>query len=73
MDLILALPGGPLWAIEVKRSVAPKPERGFHHALADVGPDRTFVVYGGQERFPLGNKTEAVGLVVLAKALQEFR
>ena len=29
MDLILALPGGPLWAIEVKRSVAPKPRARF--------------------------------------------
>jgi predicted AAA+ superfamily ATPase len=73
MDLVLALPGGPLWAIEVKRSVAPKPERGFYHALADLSPDRTFVVYGGQERYPLGDKTEAIGLVVLAKTLQEFR
>ena len=35
MDLVLALPGGRLWAVEVKRGVAPKLERGCHHAFAD--------------------------------------
>jgi uncharacterized protein len=70
MDLLLALPGGRLWAIEIKRSVAPKLERGFHHALADLDPDKSFVVYNGQERFPLSDRTEAIGLVELARALQ---
>ena len=71
MDLVLALPGGRIWAIEVKRSVAPKPERGFYHALAALVPDRSFVVYNGQERFPLSDQTEAIGLVDLARALQD--
>jgi uncharacterized protein len=70
MDLLLALPGGRLWAIEIKRSVAPKLERGFHHALADLDPDKSFVVYNGQERFPLSDRTEAIGLVELARGLQ---
>src|SRR6185312_2970065 len=30
VDLLLSLPGGRLWAIEVKLSSAPKIERGFH-------------------------------------------
>jgi predicted AAA+ superfamily ATPase len=32
IDLILELPGGETWAIEVKRSLSPKVERGFHVA-----------------------------------------
>lgn len=71
MDLVLALPGGRLWAIEIKRSVAPKLERGFHHALADLNPNKSFVVYNGQERFPLSDRTEAISLVELAQRLQE--
>ena len=70
MDLVLALPGGRVWTIEVKRGVAPKLERGFHHAIADLAPDKSFVVYNGQERFPLSEHTDAIGLVNLARALQ---
>ena len=69
-DLVLALPGGRVWTIEVKRGVAPKLERGFHHAIADLTPDKSFVVYNGLERFPLSDHTEAIGLADLARALQ---
>ena len=70
MDLVLALPGGRLWAVEVKRGVTPKLERGFHQAIADLTPDKRFVVYNGRERFPLSEQTEAIGLVDLALALE---
>ena len=70
MDLLLTLPGGELWAIEVKRTMAPKIERGFHSACADLNPRKRFYVYPGAERFPLDGKTDAIGVVELAKALQ---
>ena len=69
IDLLLTLPGGPLWAIEVKRSSAPKIERGFHSACADLRPQRRFVVYPGSERFPLDEATDAIGVVGLARLL----
>jgi hypothetical protein len=62
IDLVLTWPDGTEWAIEIKRSLAPKLERGFHSALADVNPERSFVVYPGSERFPLGRSTEAINL-----------
>ena len=70
MDLVLALPGGRVWTIEVKRGVAPKLERGFHPAIADLAPDKCFVVYNGLERFPVNDHSEAIGLVDLAAMLQ---
>ena len=70
IDLVLTLPGGRLWAVEIKRSSAPKLERGFHFASADLGPARSFVVYPGTERFPLDAKTEVLGLAELGKLLQ---
>jgi predicted AAA+ superfamily ATPase len=73
IDLILTLPGGKLWAIEVKRSSAPGIERGFHSACADLKPQKRFVVYPGTERFPLGEKTDAIGIAALAKTLQAAR
>jgi uncharacterized protein len=72
VDLVLTLPNGELWAIEVKRSSAPKVERGFSSACADLKPQKQFLVYSGSERFPLDDKTDAIGLVELAKTLQEI-
>jgi predicted AAA+ superfamily ATPase len=62
IDLVLAWPDGSLWAIEVKRSLAPKAERGFHAACEDLTPSRKFVVYPGLERWPLGEGIEVIGL-----------
>jgi predicted AAA+ superfamily ATPase len=73
VDLILTLPGGKLWAIEVKRSSAPRIERGFHSACADLDPRKRFIVYPGTERFPLDGVTDAIGVVALAKALQSAK
>jgi hypothetical protein len=55
IDLVLFLPGDCKWAIEIKRSLSPKIERGFHHACVDISADRKFVVYPGVETYPLGN------------------
>jgi predicted AAA+ superfamily ATPase len=66
LDLLLVFANGERWAIEVKRSFKPKPERGFHVACADIAPDRRYVVYPGAERYPLGPDVEAVPLPELA-------
>jgi len=73
VDLILTLPGGKLWAIEVKLSAAPKIERGFHSACADLKPEKRFIVYPGNERYSLGENTDAIGVVEVAKELQAVR
>ena len=72
IDLILTLPGGKLWAIEVKRSSAPKLERGFYSACSDLDPEKRFLVYPGTERFPLDNNTDVIGVTALAKMLQSL-
>jgi len=69
IDLLLDGPGGERWAIEVKRSLAPKLERGFHAACADVSPTRRFVVHPGKDRFPLAEGVEAVPLPALLAEL----
>ena len=66
IDLVLDLPGGRgRWAIEIKRGLAPRLDRGFHHAREDLQPDRCFLVYSGEERYPLGQGVEAIGLSTL--------
>lgn len=73
IDLVLTLPGEKLWAIEVKRSTAPKIERGFHEACADLKPARRFVVYPGVERFPLDDTTDAIGVSELTRLVQSAK
>lgn len=70
IDLLLELPGhGRPWAIEIKRGLAPKIDRGFHLACESVRPERRLVVYGGVERFPLADGIEAVSLGDLCREL----
>jgi hypothetical protein len=58
-----------LWAVEIKRSLSPKIERGFHAVCADLAPMRKFVVYPGQERYALTADIEAISLGQLAGVL----
>lgn len=70
IDLLLQLPGRRApWAIEIKRGLTPKIERGFHLACETVDPERRRVVYGGVERFPLAEGVEAVTLNDLCEEL----
>lgn len=69
IDLVLDLPDGRRWAVEVKRGTAPRPGRGFHQAVTDLRPTRSFVVYGGAERYPLSPGVEAISVRELAAEL----
>ncbi|MBI2307269.1 MAG: ATP-binding protein [Rhodocyclales bacterium] len=69
VDLLLVWPDDRRWAIEIKRSLSPKLERGFHAACADLAPERKFVVYPGSERYPLAEDIEALPLTALAEML----
>ena len=69
IDLLLVWPGGELWAIEIKRSSAPKVERGFHSACDDLNPSQKWVVYPGQETYPLAADIQAISLHSLCEKL----
>ncbi len=70
IDLLLKLPGKELWAVEIKRSLAPKISRGFHLACADVKATRKYVVYGGHDEFPIEGETVVVSLETMMSKLQ---
>lgn len=72
IDLLLELPGNRLWAIEIKRSLSPKVERGFHVACDDVKPERRLVVYAGNAQLPMPHGVDAMGLHRLAKDLADM-
>jgi len=70
IDLLLQFPKGGLWAIEVKSGLTPKAGRGFHNARADLIPAKSFIVYAGDERYPLVDGIEAISLRDLAVAVR---
>jgi predicted AAA+ superfamily ATPase len=72
IDLVLEIPGGELWAIEIKRSRITNPGRGFHQACLDIQPRRKFLVHSGKDHHPLGNGVDAIGLRELCALLQQL-
>ena len=71
IDLVLELGGSHgIWAIEIKKSTAPKLDRGFHLSVEDIQPNRVFVVYTGQERYPKSADIEVLCLRELAQELE---
>ena len=73
IDLVLRMPGSELWAIEIKLGLAPKPDRGFHHARADLKPARSFLVYSGSERYERAGGLEVIGVGELCEVLASAR
>jgi len=69
IDLLLTWPNGEHWAIEIKRSTAPKVERGFHSACEDIQPNRKWLVYPGAEAYPMRDGIEAMPLQVAMQAV----
>ena len=72
VDLLLEVPGQGLWAIEIKRAANARPRRGFHSACDDIQPARRLLVHAGDERYPIGDGVEAVGLRLLAEELRQL-
>jgi predicted AAA+ superfamily ATPase len=71
IDLVLEPQGGGPIAIEIKRSLSPKVPRGFRSGCADIGAKQAFILYPGDERYPLGDSVEAIGLMELLEILSD--
>ena len=62
IDLVIKMPNSDVWAVEIKHGVAPKLGKHFSQTCADVGATHKFVVYGGDEEFPIGNNVRMISL-----------
>lgn len=73
IDLVLDLPGAHgLWAIEIKRSLTASPGKGFHNAREDLKPKHSFIVYAGDDRYPVTKDITAIGIKEMASLLAEI-
>lgn len=71
IDLVLGKSNQEVWAIKVKRSIAPSLSAGFHRACEDIGATKKWVIYSGKDRFPIKNDTEVIGLIEFLRILKE--
>lgn len=61
LDLVIEGRRRRTYAVEIKRSSAPQPSKGFWSARDDVGAAESIVVYPGDETIPLGAGVLAMG------------
>jgi hypothetical protein len=59
---LLVFRGGRRFGFEIKYTDAPRTTKSMASAMADLGLERLYVVFPGDQRFPLAEKIEAVGL-----------
>ena len=72
IDLLIKFSSKELWAIEIKSGVAPQIKKGFYQACDDVKATKRYVVYGGDDSFPISNDTTVISIVKLLQKIQEL-
>jgi predicted AAA+ superfamily ATPase len=71
IDLVLH-GGGRTIAVEVKCSAAPKVSKGFWLAYSDLGCAKGFVVYPGQDRYPISETVEVLPVSELSRIIDSL-
>ena len=73
IDLLLQFSSQDIWAIEIKKSTAPKLGPGFHLACSEIGVSKKYVVYGGEDEFSLGQDVIAISLPLLMQTILSYK
>lgn len=66
---LLVIRGGKRWGFEFKFAEAPRATRSMHSAREALGLQHLWVVYPGEDVFPLQPNMTAVGLTALPREL----
>ena len=61
-DLVLTQADKPVFMLEFKFSNAPKPTRGTHHAMADLGTTQNFLITPETRRYTIADNLEVISL-----------
>lgn len=70
LDLLLLDDKGRTIGIEIKHSAAPAVNRGFWSALEDVSCTRGYVIYPGDESYPLGENVVTLAVRELSRIME---
>lgn len=69
IDLVLRLPNGALWAVEIKRTTSPKVSRGFHTAADDLNAAERILVFADDRDVPGPGGVRAMPLMAAISRL----
>jgi uncharacterized protein len=72
IDLVLETPKREIWAIEIKRSSAPKLGRGFYEACNDIKATHKWLINSQEDRYPLPNGVEVIGIIEFLKMVNKI-
>lgn len=73
IDLVLERGATERYAIEIKRSLSPSLSKGFYLGCEDIGAEKRYVVYPGNEKFPLAKDVTAIPLVEMVTELSSLK
>ena len=62
IDLVIKMPESQIWAVEVKYGSTPKISKYFNQICQDIGATHKYVIYGGDDEFPIGNDIMMISL-----------
>ncbi len=70
IDLVIKMPSSEVWAVEVKHGSAPTLD-GKHYAqtCADIGATHKYIIYGGDDEFPIASDIHFISLPLFMKKL----
>ena len=69
IDLVIKMPSSEIWAVEIKHGVAPKIGKHYSQTCDDVAATHKYILYGGEDEFPLGNDVNMISLARLMERL----
>ncbi len=70
IDLVIKMPSSEIWAVEIKHGTSPKLGKHYSQTCNDVGATRKYVVYGGDDEFPVGDDVNVISLPKLMNKIQ---
>ena len=69
IDLVIKMPNLEVWAVEIKYGTAPKLGKHYSQTCDDIGATHKFVVYGGDDEFPVGDDVRVISLSKIMEKL----
>lgn len=72
IDLVIEQ-GNEKYAIEIKRSLSPSLSKGFHLGCQDINATKCFIVYSGNERFPVTKDVTAIPLLEMMNEIKKLK
>ncbi len=72
IDLVIKFSSKETWAVEIKHGVAPKISKHFNQICEQVKATKKYIIYGGDDEFPLQNGNICISIKNFLKKLKDF-